>query len=64
VVMLFHRHVWTLVKQWEQPSPIEIMRECSVLGKFDYEGYDEPGTRQVIAIMHCDKCGSDKIERI
>ena len=63
---MFHRHVWKIVEQREQPSRIEVLRETGVT-RFKSgwpESWENLARRDVIVTKRCETCGDEKVERL
>lgn len=64
---MFHRHVWKIVEQREQPSRIEELGKAGVRnikGGGWEDSWTQLATKDVIVKRVCETCGSEEVKRI
>jgi hypothetical protein len=58
-----HRHIWKITQRDEQPSPKEILGGAA----FKYQSSEDPLNflrRPVVVTYRCERCGSERVERV
>jgi hypothetical protein len=63
----WHRHVWKIVEKTEQPSTIEAYRALggtiTADGAWPHE-LDALSRKTFVVTSRCEKCGTEKVERL
>jgi hypothetical protein len=57
---VIHHHVWKIIDQVEQPSAAEMAKEI----KARNARADDLFVRPVIVSYRCERCGTEKVERV
>lgn len=62
---MFHKHSWKVVKQREQPSPIEVIEATGITRfKGGLDSWNSLARRSVIVTRQCTKCGTEEVKRV
>lgn len=63
--MIFHKHIWTVLSQEEQPSPCEVAAQSRyTVEKYDSWRPSEFFERPVIVRRKCSRCGTEEVVRV
>lgn len=61
---MFHKHVWKIVEEKEQPSPIELLRESGASHMKGFGDWAEVTRRPIIVRRICETCGTEEVRRV